>query len=61
MNYKNYISTVPTNYDINLAAINLGFKVNGKPEHKKEGGNAIIDTKDKNELLKQMTLVYYGN
>ena len=51
-NYKNYISAPPSHYEINLAALNLGFKVKGKPLHKKEGGNAIIDMRQNNGLLK---------
>ena len=59
--YKSYISQTPQNYDINQAALNLGFQVIGDPNAKKTGDLAIIDTKEKDSLLKQMSLVYYGN
>jgi len=32
---KCYVSTLPQYYDINLAALNLGFKVAGKPKDKR--------------------------
>jgi len=35
-NYKHYISAPPSNYEINLAALNLGFKVLGNPMKKKQ-------------------------
>jgi hypothetical protein len=34
---KTYISNSPSNYDINQAVLNLGFKVKGKPNDKKVG------------------------
>ena len=58
---KSYISTLPKNYDINLTALNLGFKVNGDPSDRKKGDAAIIDLKEKDSILKQLSLVYYGN
>ena len=59
--YKNYISNYPQNFDINQAALNLGFKVVGDPMQKKTGDLATIDVTEKDSLLKQMSLVYYGN
>jgi len=35
--FKNYISTMPQNYDINLAALSLGFQVSGTPNDRKTG------------------------
>lgn len=52
---------MPKNHDINLAALNLGFIVKGDPSDKKKGNAAIIDLKEKDSLLKQLSLVYYGN
>lgn len=59
--HKSYVSTQPQNYDINQAALNLGFKVKGNPADRKKGNDASIDVKEKGSLLKQMTLVYYAN
>lgn len=59
--YKTYISTQPQNYDINQAALNLGFTVKGNPTDRKKGDEAVVNIKEKGALLKQMTLVYYGN
>jgi hypothetical protein len=35
--YKSYVSTQPQNFDINIAALNLGFKVIGNPADRKKG------------------------
>ena len=35
--YKSYVSTQPQNFDINIAALNLGFKVIGDPADRKKG------------------------
>jgi len=43
---KNYISTTPSNYEINNAALNLGFKVIGNPEDRKKGGEAVVSMKN---------------
>ena len=59
--YKNYISAAPQAYDIKEAALNLGFKVLGNPDHKKEGGNAIVDMREQANLLKNLSFAYYGN
>jgi hypothetical protein len=58
---KNYISTTPSNYEINNAALNLGFKVIGNPEDRKKGGEAIVNMKEQTSLLKTLSLAYYGN
>ena len=59
--FKNYISATPANYDINQAALNLGFQVIGKPLDRKVGDKAIVDLKERDSILKVLTLFYYGN
>ena len=59
--YKNYISTEPQNFDINQAALNLGFQVSGNPEHRKEGSKAIVNMSENQDLLKHLSLAYYAN
>ena len=48
---KTYISTTPSNYDIQETVLNLGFTVKGKPMDKKLGDKAIINISDNDSLL----------
>ena len=59
--FKNYISAEPLNWDINVASLNLGFKVKGQPMNKKDGDKAQIIMQEKNELQKHLSLAYYAN
>jgi len=44
--HKNFVSAPPQNYDIMIAALNLGFKVVGNPEDRKKGNDALVSMKD---------------
>ena len=48
-------------YDIKEAALNLGFKVIGNPDDRKKGGDALVNMKEQNNLIKHLSLAYYGN
>lgn len=58
---KNYISAEPSNWDINAAALNLGFEVAGDPSSKKTGDDAIVVMQEKTGLQKHLSLAYYAN
>lgn len=59
--YKNYVANQPKNYDINLAAQHLGFKVEGEPLHKARGDQAVVKLQAKSQISKQLNLAYYAN
>ena len=58
--YKTYISGPPQNFDINKAAIRLGFKVEGKPLDKRKGDEAMVNL-DSKGVEKTLSLAYYSN
>ena len=60
--YKTYVATSPQNFDINVAVLNLGFDVIGKPLDKKQGANARVNMEfDGDQMLKALSMSYYGN
>ena len=59
--FKTYVSATPRHYDFQQAALNLGFIVKGKPLDRKLGDEAIINMAERNQLLKMLSLSYYGN
>ena len=60
--YKTYVATSPQNFDINVAVLNLGFDVIGKPLDKKQGSNARVNMEfDGDQMLKALSMSYYGN
>ena len=58
---KCYISTHPQNYDINEAALDLGFKVTGEPMNKNKGNMAEVDLSLRSNDITLLSLAYYGN
>ena len=60
-NCKTYISSSPSNYDIQETVLNLGFTVKGKPLDKKLGDKAIVNIEERNSLLQSLAMSYYAN
>jgi hypothetical protein len=58
---KTYLSTAPSNYDINQGVLNLDFIVKGKPLDKKLGDKAIVQFQEKDSLLNSLSMSYYAN
>ena len=49
----------PQNYDIQKAALHLGFKIRGDPLDRNKGDDAIIDLKER--TISNLGLAFYGN
>jgi hypothetical protein len=58
---KTYISTTPSNYDINQGALNLEFQVKGKPMDKKLGDKAIVQYQEMKSIVRGLQMGYYAN
>ena len=58
---KTYVNNPPSNYDIEQAALSLGFSVKGHPNDKKKGDSAILNLSAKEDNLLKLSLSYYKN
>lgn len=58
---KTYISTSPSNYDIQQGCLNLDFTIKGKPMDKKVGDKAIVQFSEKHSLMNSLSMSYYAN
>ena len=59
--YKTYLNGPPQNFDIEQAALNLGFTINGQPNDKTKGDQALVNLDEKKNKLVMVSLEYYGN
>ena len=58
---KTYLNGPPQNYDIEQAAVNLGFLVRGQPNDKRKGDEALFNLQEKENNLVMLSLAYYAN
>lgn len=57
---KTFVSGAPQNNVIGEAALNLGFKIKGNHQDRRQGHKAVIFLQDNIDLLKELSLSYYS-